>query len=150
MWPPLAPLFPPAPLSFSSSEFSIFLQAICSYYNQRVSIFNLWFRMLTKLINIINWSSVIRQERIRLSYLNVKEDSGIRFTYIFIGEKYSVAILFKNELQFIPLVALIVYQLSIWMMTVASVIRMILVMMIVVNEEKDTDVTEEGELHSLL
>jgi hypothetical protein len=36
------------------------------------------------------------------------------------------------------------------MMTVASVIRMILVMMIVVNEEEDTDVTEEGELHSLL
>ena len=79
-----------------------------------------------------------------MKYLDGKEDSGIRFTYIFIGEKCSVAILFKDDLQIISRVTLIVYELSIRMMTVAaSVIRMILVMMVVVNEEEDTDITEE-------
>ena len=73
-----------------------------------------------------------------------------QFTYIFIREKDSVAILLENEFHIVTRVGLIVNQLSISMMSVSRAIGMILVMMVIINEEEHAHVTEQRELHRLL
>ena len=68
-----------------------------------------------------------------------------RFTYIFVRKKDSVAILLKNELQIVPGVRLIMDKLRVCMVSVATptVVGMILVLMVVIDEKEDAHVTEQ-------
>ena len=68
-----------------------------------------------------------------------------RFTYIFVRKKDSVAILLKNELQIVPVVRLIMDKLRVCMVSVATptVVGMVLVLMVVIDEEEDAHVTEQ-------
>jgi len=68
-----------------------------------------------------------------------------RFTYIFVRKKDSVAILLKNELQIVPGVRLIMDKLRVCMVSVATptVVGMVLVLMVVIDEEEDAHVTEQ-------
>ena len=68
-----------------------------------------------------------------------------RFTYIFVRKKDSVAILLKDELQIVPGIRLIMDKLRVRMVPVATptIIGMVLVLMVVIDEEEDAHVTEK-------
>ena len=69
----------------------------------------------------------------------------IRFTYIFVRKKDSVAILLKDELQIVTGVRLIMDKLRVRMVSVATptIIGMVLVVMVVIDEEEHAHVTKQ-------
>ena len=78
-------------------------------------------------------------------FRHTNKEYFFRFTYIFVRKKDSVAILLKNELQIVPGVRLIMDKLRVCMVSVATptVVGMVLVLMVVIDEEEDAHVTEQ-------
>ena len=67
--------------------------------------------------------------------------------YVFVRIEYSVAVLFEHDaLEVIARIGLVVYQLGI----VEGLLLLVAVTVVVVNEQEDAHVTEEGQLHGLL
>ncbi len=78
-------------------------------------------------------------------FRHTTKENFFRFTYIFVGEKDSVAILLEDELQIVTGVRLIMDKLRVRMVSVATptIVGMVLMVMVVIDEEEDAHVTKQ-------